>query len=152
MEKRAEFNTALKKAMKEKEQVAVSTIRLIMAALKDRDISAREKNKGEGLDDREILGMLQSMIKQRLESAKTYNEAGRDDLAEREEAEIDVIRSFMPKQLDENEMTEVVEGLISETGANDIKDMGKIMGALKTKYAGQVDMSRAGAIVRKKLA
>jgi len=152
MEKRAEFNTALKKAMKEKNLVAVATIRLIMAALKDRDIAAREKNTGEGLDDAQILGMLQSMIKQRQESAKTYNEAGRDDLAEREEAEIDVIRSFMPKQLDENEMTGVVEGLITETGANSIKDMGKIMGVLKTKYAGQVDMARAGAIVRKKLA
>ncbi|MDH5723798.1 MAG: GatB/YqeY domain-containing protein [Alphaproteobacteria bacterium] len=152
MEKRAEFNTALKNAMKEKNQIAVSTIRLIIAALKDRDISVREKNKGEGLDDAEILGMLQSMIKQRLESAKTYNEAGRDDLAEREEAEIEIIRSFMPKQLDEDEMTRVIEGLIAETGASDIKDMGKIMGVLKTKYAGQVDMARAGAIVRKKLA
>ncbi len=152
MEKRAEFNNALKKAMKEKDQIAVSTIRLIIAALKDRDLVAREKNKGEGLDDAEILAMLQSMIKQRQESSKTYNEAGRDDLAEREEAEIDVIRSFMPKQLDDGEIAEAVDSLISQTGASDIKDMGKIMGTLKTKYAGQVDMARAGDIVRKKLA
>ena len=127
MEKRAEFNNALKKAMKEKDQIAVSTIRLIIAALKDRDLVAREKNKGEGLDDAEILAMLQSMIKQRQESSKTYNEAGRDDLAEREEAEIDVIRSFMPKQLDDGEIAEAVDSLISQTGASDIKDMGKII-------------------------
>ena len=96
--------------------------------------------------------MLQTMIKQRQESSKTYNEAGRDDLAEREEAEVEVIRSFMPKQMDETEIAQAVEALIEETGASEIKDMGKIMGVLKTKYAGQVDMARAGAIVRKKLA
>ena len=151
MDKRSEFSVALKKSLKNKDQVAVSTIRLILAALKDRDITAREKGHSEGVDDSEILNMLQSMIKQRQESSKLYSEAGRDDLAEREENEIDVLRSFMPKQLNESEITDVVIRLIEKTGAQSIKDTGKIMGVLKTEYAGQVDMSKAGAIVRSKL-
>lgn len=152
MDKRKEFSAALKEALKNKDQVAVSTIRLIMAALKDRDITAREHGNAEGVDDAAILQMLQSMIKQRQESSKTYSEAGRDDLAEREEAEVDVIRSFMPRQLSEAEMSEVIEGIIDDIGAHDIKDMGKVMGVLKKDYAGQVDMGKAGGLAKKKLA
>ncbi|MGH1404545.1 MAG: GatB/YqeY domain-containing protein [Alphaproteobacteria bacterium] len=152
MDKREEFSAALKAALKNKEQVALSTIRLIITALKDRDIAVREKGGAEGVSDGEILLMLQSMIKQRQESSRTYSEAGRDDLAEREEAEIDIIRSFLPKQLSEDEVGELVDRLISETGAESVKDMGRIMGVLKGKYAGQVDMGKAGAIAKSKLA
>ena len=151
MDKRTEINDSLKVALKNKDKVAVSTIRLVMAALKDRDISAREHGNAQGISDDEILLMLQTMVKQRLESAKTYSEAGRDDLAEREEAEIDVIRSFMPKQLNEEEIKQVVDTLIVEIGADGIKDMGRIMAVLKEKYAGQVDMGKAGGIAKAKL-
>lgn len=151
MDKRAEFNAALKEAMKNKDQTALSTIRLILAALKDRDITARGSGKAEGIDENEILSMLGSMIKQRQEAAKTYCDAGREELAEREETEIEVIQKFMPKQLDENEVVTAIESIISETGASDIKDMGKVMGALKAQYAGQIDMGKAGGLVKQKL-
>lgn len=151
MDKRAEFSATMKEAMKNKDTVALSTVRLIMAALKDRDISARGAGKTEGIDDNEILSMLGTMIKQRQESLKAYREAGRDDLAEREEEEIQVIQRFMPKQLSESELESVITKLIRKTGAAGIKDMGKLMNALKTDYAGQVDMGKAGAILKKKL-
>ena len=124
MDKRSEITTAMKEAMKNKDQIALSTIRLINAALKDRDIAARGQGKADGVEDSEILSMLQSMIKQRQESAKTYCDAGREELAEREEAEIDVIKAFLPKQLGDDELQEVIQGIIEETGASDIKDMG----------------------------
>lgn len=152
MDKRAEFNTALKDSLKSKDTVATSTVRLILAALKDRDITARGKGQADGLDDGEILNMLQTMIKQRQESSKTYSDAGRDDLAEREEAEIEVIRRFMPKQLTEEEIGTLVDTLVEEIGASGIKDMGKVMGVLKERYAGQLDMGKAGAFVKKALA
>ena len=151
MDKRSEITTAMKEAMKNKDQIALSTIRLINAALKDRDIAARGQGKADGVEDSEILSMLQSMIKQRQESAKTYCDAGREELAEREEAEIDVIKAFLPKQLGDDELQEVIQGIIEETGASDIKDMGKVMGVLKGKYAGQVDMGKAGGLVKEKL-
>ena len=151
MEKREEFNTSLKEALKAKDQVAVSTIRLILAALKDRDISARGQGKADGVSDAEILSILQSMVKQRKESAKIYSDAGRHDLAEREEAEIVAIEKFLPSQIDAGEVAAIIEKLIAEVGAKDIKDMGKVMGVLKTKYAGQIDMAKAGGIVKEKL-
>ncbi|MCC7304865.1 MAG: GatB/YqeY domain-containing protein [Alphaproteobacteria bacterium] len=149
MDKRTEFNNTLKEAMKNKNEVAVATTRLILAALKDRDIAARGSGKevGEG----EILSMLQSMIKQRNESTKTYRDAGREDLASREEAEIKVIEGFLPQQLGEAETGKIIEDIIKATGATGIKDMGKVMGELKGKYAGQVDMAKAGALVKQKL-
>ena len=150
-DKRAEFNAALKDALKNKDQTAISTIRLMLAALKDRDITARGQGKADGIDDTEILGMLQSMIKQRQESAKIYCDAGREELAEREEAEIEVIQRFLPKQLSEDELRDVISKIIADTGASDIKDMGKVMGVLKSQYAGQVDMGKAGGIVKEKL-
>lgn len=148
MDKRSELNTAMKDAMRAKNQTVLSTVRLINAAIKDRDIAARGQGKADGIEDSEILSMLQSMIKQRQESAKTYCDAGREELAEREEAEIDVIKGFLPQQLGEDEVKEIIQTLIEETGASDIKDMGKIMGALKAKYAGQVDMGKAGGLVK----
>lgn len=151
MDKRSEFSAALKEALKSKDKIAMSTIRLIMAAMKDRDITAREKGEANGISDNEILSMLQSMIKQRQESSKTYSEAGRDDLAEREEAEIDVIRGFLPKQLSEDEIKEIIDQTVDALGVESIKDMGKVMGVLKTDYAGQIDMGKAGGLVKARL-
>lgn len=150
MSKREDFNAALKEAMKNKDQCTISTVRLIMAALKERDIEARGKGK-DGIDDSEILSMLQSMIKQRRESAETYANAGRPELADRENREIGIIEGFLPKQLSEAETAAAIDEAIIETGAVDIKDMGKVMGVLKTKYAGQLDMGKVGGMVKEKL-
>lgn len=152
MEKREEFTTAMKNAMKDKNQTTLSTIRLIMAALKDKDIAARAQGKADGINEQEILSMLQSMIKQRHESAKMYCDAGREELAEREEAEIEVIEQFLPKQLGESEVQGIIAELITEMDAKEIKDMGKVMGALKERYAGQLDMSKASGAVKAALA
>jgi len=151
MEKREEFNNALKDALKSKDQVAMSTIRLILAALKDRDISARGQGNNEGLSEAEILSMLQSMIKQRKESTVTYRDAGREDLATREEAEIAVIERFLPQQMSEEDAAKAIDEAIAESGAADMKDMGKVMAIVKGKYAGQIDMGRASALVKEKL-
>lgn len=151
MDKRAEFNDALKKAMKSKDEIALSTVRLILAALKDRDIAARGSGNAEGVGEAEILSMLQSMIKQRRESVEMYKQAGRAELQEREEAEIKVIERFMPSQLSDAEVEAAISDIISKTGAKDIRDMGKVMAALKTAYAGRMDMAKAGGIVKTKL-
>ena len=152
MDKRSEFNIALKESLKNKEEVATSTIRLILAALKDRDIAARGQGHGEGVSDNDILSLLQSMIKQRQESSETYRNAGRDDLADREEEEIKVIKRFLPQQLDEKAIREAVDTLINELNVTDIKEMGKVMSELKTRYAGRVDMSKASGLVKERLA
>lgn len=151
MTKREELSAALKDALKNKDQVALSTIRLIQAALKDRDINARSSGNQDGISDAEILSMMQSMIKQRVESATTYRDAGRAELAEREEVEIKVIESFLPQQMSEEETASVIDTIIKDTGAADIKDMGKVMNELKTRYAGQLDMGKAGGLVKAKL-
>lgn len=151
MDKRTEINVALKDALKNKDKIALATIRLIVAALKDRDITEREKGYVDGVDDNAILVMLESMVKQRKESSDIYSKAGRDDLAEREELEIDVIRKFMPQQLSDDEISEIIGGLIVELGAQSIKDIGKVMGVLREEYVGQIDMSKAGGLTKSKL-
>lgn len=151
MEKRTEFTNALKAAMKNQDKVALSTIRLILAALKDRDITARSKGQADGIDEAEILSMLQSMIKQRKESSKMYRDAGREDLAVREDQEIGIIEGFLPKQLCEEEIAEVVASIVASVEAKDIKDMGKVMGVLKNDYAGKLDMGIASVLVKKQL-
>ena len=152
MGKRTEINDALKAAMKKKDSISVSTIRLIMAAIKERDIMARSQGHAEGISDKEILSLLQSMIKQRRESSQTYKDAGRPELAEREEQEIEVINQFLPRQMSEDELKTTVESLINDLGVSDIKDMGREMAELKSRYAGQIDMSKASGIVKEKLA
>lgn len=152
MEKREEFKEALKESLKAKDKVTMSTVRLILAALKDKDISVRATGNEDGISDQEILSMLQSMIKQRNESIKTYEDAGRLDMAEQEAEEIKVIERFLPKQLSEDEAQAAVKGAVEETGASEIKDMGKVMGILKQRYAGQLDMGKAGAMVKQQLA
>ena len=147
---REAFNTALKDAMRSGDKVRVATVRMITAALKDRDIEARGSGKGPLADD-EILSLLQKMIKQRQESLKIYQDNGRPELAEQEAAEIAVIASFMPAQLSEAEIEQAIADAIAETGAAGMKDMGKVVGKLKEKYAGRMDFAKASAAVKAKL-
>ena len=142
---RENIANALKEALKAKDQVALSTMRLIAAALKDRDIAARGNENPDGVSDEEILGL---MIKQRAESAKIYRDGDRPELAANEEAEIEIIKNFLPAQLSANEMKEAIAAAIAETGAESIKDMGQVMGYLKSHYAGQMDFSSASQDVK----
>ncbi|HYE48073.1 MAG TPA: GatB/YqeY domain-containing protein [Azospirillaceae bacterium] len=149
---RPRLNDALKEAMRAKNQRATSTLRLILAALKDRDIAARSRGITDGIDDGEILSMLQTMVKQRREAIILYEQGGRIELAQQEREEIVVIEGFMPKQLDEAEVQAAIDALIQETGATGIKDMGKVMAELKVRYAGQMDFTKASGLVRGRLA
>ena len=154
MDLRTRINAALKDAMRAKEAGRLSTLRLINAAIKDRDIAARAEA-GEGDDglvgDDVVLGIMGKMVKQRQESARAYEEGGRLELAEKELSEIKIIEEFLPKQLDEDESAKAVEAAISEAGATSIRDMGKVMGILKGKYTGQMDFGRVGPLVKEKL-
>jgi uncharacterized protein YqeY len=147
---RQQFTDALKDAMKAGDKRRISTIRLITAALKDRDIEQRGLGK-EPLSDEEILGVLQKMIKQRQESLAIYRENGREELAAQEAEEIEVIMSFMPRQMDEAEVKAAIEKAVAETGAAGIKDMGKVMAALKGAYAGRMDFGKASAAIKARL-
>jgi uncharacterized protein YqeY len=148
---RTELNDALKSAMKEKDGLATSTLRLIQAALKDRDIAARAKGNTDGIADEEILGLLQSMIKQRRDSIDAYKKGGRMELAEREAGEIAIIERFLPKQMSADEVSQAVDGVIAEFEAATLKDMGKVMGALKERFPGRMDFGKASALVKEKL-
>lgn len=152
MDKRTELNNALKEAMKAKDEITVATVRLINAGIKDRDINARGTGNPDGIADTEILSMMQSMVKQRQESAETYKGANRMDLHDREISEIAVIQRFMPKQMSETEVETAISGLITELNVKDIKEMGKVMAELKTRYAGQLDMTKASGAIKKRLA
>lgn len=145
---RERLSNDLKEAIKAKEAARVSTLRLILAAIKDRDIAARSEDNTEGVPDTEILTILGKMIKQRQESAKIYEEGGRLDLARQELAETDVIRAYLPKQMSPAEVEAAVRKAIAETGAASVRDMGKVMALLKTRYAGKMDFAVAGAAVK----
>lgn len=149
---RDEIISALKSSMKEKDPVAVSTLRLIQAAIKDRDIAARSKGVDDGISDDQILQVLQTMVRQRHESIEMYKRGNRDELAEREAQEIKVIQGFMPRQLNETETEAAIDEVVAVTGAKSIKDMGKAMGALRERYAGQIDFGKAGAALKARLA
>ena len=148
MSLRAQLNDAMKEAMKAKDAKRLATVRLVLAALKDKDIAARSETSRDLLGDDEILGLMAKMIKQREESAAVYRQGGRPELAENEEAEIAIIRSFMPAQMDDAAMKDAVKKTIAETGAASIKDMGKVMAVLKERYAGQMDFSKASAATK----
>ena len=148
---REDLQNALKDAMKSKNMSEVNAIRMIIAGMKEKDVDARGKGKKQA-DDSELLSMMQGMIKQRNESIKLYNDGNRPDLAAKEQAEIVVIERFLPKQLSEAEMTEVIKGIIAKTGAQSIKDMGKVMGALRGVYAGQMDFGKASELIKQLLA
>jgi uncharacterized protein YqeY len=148
---RDEFNDALKAAMKEKDQVAVSTLRLIRTAIKDRDIAVRGKGERQEITDQEILQVLQTMVRQRQESIALYEQGGRKELAEREAAEVEIIQRFLPKQMSEEETAAAISEVVQEVGAAGIKDMGRTMGVLRERYAGQMDFGKASAELKKQL-
>ena len=148
---RDRFNEQMKDAMRAKDQKRLGTIRLILAALKERDIANRSETSREGVSDDEILSLLAKMVKQREESAAAYDGGGRPELAKAERDEIVVIREFMPKQMSSEETRAAVDQVIADTGAASIKDMGKVMGALKERFAGQMDFAKAGAVVKESL-
>ncbi|MAG90666.1 MAG: glutamyl-tRNA amidotransferase [Rhodobacteraceae bacterium] len=148
---RSELNDALKSAMKTKDTCAVGTIRLILASVKDQDICARTDGDSDGISDDQVLALLNTMVKQRRESIRLYEQGGRLELAQREQAEIDVIRRFMPSQLEGESFQAAIQDAILEVEAKTIKDMGKTMALLKKKYPGQMDFSKASGVVREKL-
>ena len=145
---RESIQNGVKDAMKSKDTLRLSTLRLISAAIKDRDIAARAEDRCGGIDDSEIMALLAKMVKQREESATTYEDNGRPELAERERSEIDVIRKFMPTPLSEDELKAVIEGYVKDSGATCLKSMGKIMAQLKNEYAGRVDMGKVSGLVK----
>lgn len=144
---RESFTELMKAAMKAGDKRRTGTLRMITAALKDRDIEARGQGK-EPLSDDDILGLLQKMVKQRQESLTIYEQAGRTELATQESEEIEIIMGFMPKQMDEAEMTAAIKTIIAETGAASVKDMGKVMAVMKERYAGQMDFAKASGAVK----
>jgi hypothetical protein len=148
---RERIAAALTKAQKEQDKLRVATLRLVNAAIQDRDIANRGKGKGQA-DEAEISELLQKMIKQREESARLYKEGGRPELEAKENGEIAIIREFMPSQLSDGELAEVIARGIAETGASSVKDMGKVMGWLKENYRGQVDMAKAGPMIKARFA
>ncbi len=152
MDLRTRITSSIKQAMRDKDSTRLSTLRLINAAIKDRDIAARGEGKEDGVGEDEVLGILGKMVKQRKDTAKTYEEAGRLDLAERESAEIEVIEEFLPRKLGDDEVLKAIDAAVSETGAASIRDMGKVMGALKSKYTGQMDFGAVGPKVKDRLA
>ena len=149
---RQQLNDALKEAMKGQQSRAVSTLRLILAALKDRDIANRTEDADDGgISEDQILQLLQSMIKQRRDSIEAYLKGGRQELADGEAEEIDIIQRFLPEQMDDKALAEAVEQVIAESGASSIKDMGNVMGMLRGKFAGQMDFGKASALVKARL-
>ena len=148
---RDKLNETLKEAMRARDPAAVGAIRLILAKLKEVDIAARTETSREGVADDRILSMLQGMIKQRNESIALYEKGNRPDLADKEKAEITVIERFLPRQMDEAAIDAAVREAVASSGATSMKDMGGVMAALKTKYAGQIDFAKASAAVKKAL-
>src|SRR3954467_6800868 len=148
---REAFGERLKQAMRAKDARTLSSVRMILAALKDRDIAARGTGNTEGIDEADILRLLQGMIKQRRESIALYRQGNRPELAEQEEQEIAVIESFLPKQMSDDEIAAAARDAIAATGAAGVKDMGKVMGVLRERHAGVIDMALAGAVVKQLL-
>lgn len=144
---RDKINEALKSAVKAKDKTRVGTLRLINAAIKDRDIAGRASG-SDAVSDTEILEILAKMVKQRQEAAATYKDAGRDELATQELQEVDVIKDFMPQQMDEAAVEQAVKDIVAEIEATSLKDMGRTMAALKDKYAGQMDFGAANKVVK----
>ncbi|MGE5202942.1 MAG: GatB/YqeY domain-containing protein [Acidobacteriota bacterium] len=148
---RDQFTTALKESMKAGDQRRLSTVRMILAALKDRDIDARGKGNPSGIDEGDIQRMLQGLVKQRREAIELYKQGNRPELAQQEQEEIAVIETFLPKQMSDADAEGAIKQVIAAVGAASVKDMGKVMAALKEKYSGQLDLSKAGGMVKKLL-
>jgi hypothetical protein len=145
---REQFNEQMKEAMKAKDARRLSTLRMVLAALKDKDIANRTESSREGISDDEVLSMLAKMIKQREESAVAFDTGARPEMAKSEREEIEIIRSFMPKQMSPEESKVAVQTVIADVGATSIKDMGKVMAALKERYAGQMDFAKASGMTK----
>jgi uncharacterized protein YqeY len=148
---RARITDGIKTAMREKDAARLGTLRLISAAIKDKDIEARGDGKSDGVSDADVLAILGKMVKQRQESARAYEEGGRLELAEQEREEIAIIEDYLPRQLSEAEVEAAVAEAITETGADSIRDMGRVMGALKSKYTGRMDFGAVGPMVKARL-
>ena len=148
---REEIKLKLNDSLKNKDKKCTSTLRLVLAAIKDRDIAARSKGNNSGISEDEIKLLLQTMIKQRKESAQIYEKAGRDDLLQAEKEEVNIISNFLPKQMSEQEIINAIDLVIKETNSQSIKDMGKIMSNLKEKYSGRCDFSIVSKLVRERL-
>jgi len=144
---RDDINNAVKEAMKAKEERKLSTLRMVNSSIKNADIEARGQGK-QPLSDEDILGLLQKMIKQRQESVELYDKGGRAELAAQEREEIAVISAYLPKQMSDDEVKAAIAATITDTGAAGMKDMGKVIGALKAKYAGQMDFGKASGLVK----
>lgn len=144
---REDIQNALKTAMKEKNTLEINAVRMIIAGQKEKDVDARGKGKPQA-EDADLLAMMQTMIKQRRESIDMFIKGGRPELAEKEEAEIKIIERFLPKQIAGDEMKAAIEEVIKQTGAQSVKDMGKVMGALRAKYAGQMDFGAASGVIK----
>jgi len=152
MDLRDRIGAGLKEAMREKDATRLSTLRLINAAIKDQDIAARGEGRGGPVDDQAVLGILGKMVKQRQESARAYEEGGRLELAEKEREEIAIIEQFLPRQLSGDEVTAAIDAAIAETGAEGLRDMGRVMAVLKARYTGQMDFGAVGPAVKDRLA
>ena len=148
---RQRLNDELKAAMKSRDQRATSALRLILAALKDRDIAARTRGVTDGVDESEIIDLLQKMVRQRQESIELYKKGNRPELVEQEQGEITMIERFLPQKMSETEQAMAIESVVKELGASSIKDMGKVMAALKERYAGRMDFAKVGQQVKQKL-
>lgn len=148
---RTRLTDSLKTAMKAQDARMVSTIRMILAGLKERDIAARAKGNQTGIDETEIQQMLQSMGKQRRESVELYEKGGREELAAQEREEIAIIESFLPAQLSDEEAARAIDAAITETGAAGVKDMGRVMAVLKERHTGRMDFAKAGPLVKSRL-
>ena len=148
---RARLSDALKDSMRAREERKVGTIRLVLAAMKSKDIEARPSGNAEGIGDPEILQMMNGMIKQRRESIEMYEKGNRPELAKQEAEEIEIIQSFMPKQMDESEVVAAVKDAVAQSGAASVKDMGKVMAVLKEKYTGKMDFSKVSGVVKQQL-
>lgn len=148
---REKLNTAMKEAMKSKDQTALSTVRLILAAVKDRDIAARSKGVQSGIPEEEVLSLLGNMVKQRRDSIALYDQGNRPELAQKEKDEIAVIESFMPRQLDEAGMKAAIDKAVAATSAKSIKELGAVMAWLKQNYAGQMDFAKAATLAKQSL-
>jgi uncharacterized protein YqeY len=146
---RDDINRALTEAMKARNERAVSTLRMVNSTLKNADIEARAS--GKQLGDAEVLAVLQKMVKQRQESVEMYKKGGRDDLVKQEEEEIAIIQAYLPKQMSDADMAAAIDVAVAETGASTMKDMGKVIGALRGQYAGQMDFGKASALVKARL-
>jgi uncharacterized protein YqeY len=148
---RERIGAGLKEAMREKDALRLSTLRLINAAIKDQDIAARGEGRVDGVDEATVLAILGKMVKQRQESARAYEEGGRLELAEKERAEIGIIEKFLPRQLTASEITAAIDAAIAETGATGLRDMGRVMGVLKARHTGQMDFGAVGPAVKGRL-